>query len=503
MEIHLARDGQRFGPYPPDVLESYLKEGTVTSRDLAWSPQQQAWIPLKAVLAEFRKQAATAAKAVEAAKDQAQDLSAPSQSPSPPSEEEVQAAAARAARRRAQREAERERRAALLRKIRSPRVVGTAAVAVLGLAALIVLVKLPSHASISFTGEGFLRPDEGYVFVDPNDGWNWDVQWLPGMPSSTRNHTIAGAEEGTWRPAPGYAGSSADQLVWAPFQREADYPHVSAGLEPGTWITDPGYSLTDAATATAPYAEWRQGVRLLHMTSAERENYWTFDPGYTFAADSTIQHPKAAWSPGAYHPDHPHVYASPTEGSWSVDSGYRWLSASTSDLRTFSPRQTWEAWRLASVVDASMNDINCDSDSAIVAVLRAARDRYGAISTRDVHPSLAQNLAAVQTALDSGASTINTCFVVSHAKDGADILAAGLCMFSEKPWGECMEDSKTARDVVGVMGDVGTMPCGAKLQAFRQELNDLENERQRLQTGFRSEYDLQLDTPYRILTCRH
>ncbi|HEV7507573.1 MAG TPA: hypothetical protein VGS07_22000 [Thermoanaerobaculia bacterium] len=239
------------------------------------------------------------------------------------------------------------------------------------------------------------------------------------------------------------------------------------------------------------------------MESAKQENYWTLDPGYAFALlESTAEHPKASWSPGKRHYSYPHIYAAPTEGVWFTDPGYQWLSPGTWDLRTFSPAQTWQAWQLAADIDASTHGIDCTSDGAVLSVIEAARDRFGALDTKDVHPLLAQHFANVQSALDRGATTINTCFVVNHAKDGADLGAAALCLFSSKTWQECMDDSATARKVIGVVGELGSVPCDQALKDFGQKLDELGSERQRLQDDFRARYDLQLTRPIRLVTCR-
>ena len=273
-----------------------------------------------------------------------------------------------------------------------------------------------------------------------------------------------------------------------------------SGQESGT--SDFGYVQASWATSNTPGVIWRQGERLPHMVSAEQEDYWILDPGYDFAADSTVEYPKAAWSPGKRHPSYPHIYAAPTESQWAVDAGYQWLSSESSDLRTFSPAQTWEAWRLASDIEASTHDINCTSDSAVLAVVEAARDRLGALDLRDVHPSLSQYLAAAQTALNDGATTISTCFVVSHAEDGADLAAALFCLFSDKTWKQCMDSSATTRKVIGLAGKLGSIPCDQAAQNFWKRLGELDTEQQHLQVDFRAKSGLQLTSPVRMVTCR-
>jgi hypothetical protein len=464
MEIYLARNGQRFGPYPVEALKAYLAEGKVTAEDLAWAPDRQAWVPLKVVLEGEESPPVTA-----------------STDPSPRTD-----------------------RPPRVRVPWSPRGALLAAAGTLLIVALVVWAKLPGHASIAFTDHIFLRPDEGYAFVDPNDAWNWDVQWVPRTPSTTQAHLIAGSEPDTWIPAPGYAWpqteSASQEPAWVPLKREPGFPHVAAGLEPDTWIPDPGYALT--GSALSPSVEWRSGARLPHMTSAERESYWTLDPGYAFAVNSTAEQPRAVWSPGARHYQHPHIFADSEENSWLVDPGYKWLSSEANDLRTFSPDRTGQAWSLASDIDAATQGINCNSDGALLSVIESARDRYHALDTSDVHPSLTRHFAAMEEALSSGANTISTCLVVDNAEPAVGLVAGVLCAFSDKSWQECMEDSKPTRDLIGVAGDLGSIPCGQALQGVGTKLDELAAERQQLQQYLRAQYDLQLSSSVRLVSCR-
>jgi hypothetical protein len=46
MEIHIARDGQQFGPFPPEEVRRQLAVGTLLPTDYAWSEGATAWVPL-------------------------------------------------------------------------------------------------------------------------------------------------------------------------------------------------------------------------------------------------------------------------------------------------------------------------------------------------------------------------------------------------------------------------------------------------------------------------
>ena len=50
-KIHITRKGQQFGPYPEDIAEQYLSEGTLLETDLAWHVGAESWKPLGELLA--------------------------------------------------------------------------------------------------------------------------------------------------------------------------------------------------------------------------------------------------------------------------------------------------------------------------------------------------------------------------------------------------------------------------------------------------------------------
>ena len=46
MEIHIARDGEQFGPFPPEEVRRQLAAGTLLPTDLAWAEGAIGWVPL-------------------------------------------------------------------------------------------------------------------------------------------------------------------------------------------------------------------------------------------------------------------------------------------------------------------------------------------------------------------------------------------------------------------------------------------------------------------------
>lgn len=51
MEIHVSRNGQKFGPYKMAEVKSYLAAGNLQANDLAWYQGAAGWMPLYALLA--------------------------------------------------------------------------------------------------------------------------------------------------------------------------------------------------------------------------------------------------------------------------------------------------------------------------------------------------------------------------------------------------------------------------------------------------------------------
>jgi len=46
MQVHIDRNGERFGPYSEEDINAYLANGTLLLTDLAWHEGLPAWVPL-------------------------------------------------------------------------------------------------------------------------------------------------------------------------------------------------------------------------------------------------------------------------------------------------------------------------------------------------------------------------------------------------------------------------------------------------------------------------
>jgi hypothetical protein len=489
MEIFLLRNGQQFGPYTLEWLESFMAEGAVNPDDLAWMPGREEWVPLRLLLAELRP--APPVGDPEPVAAVTQPVEQPPHEPAPAEQPVAEAGEIPAV------EPAKLRPGLDLRT--TMRGVAAVAAGILLVTCLIMLVNVPKHASIRPDGKHVLQPHDGYTFVDENDPLKWKVQWTPGKLSTTRASMLAGETPGQWKLAPGYTSAeNGGNPVWTPAKREPEYPNVTAGNDPGTWIPDPGYQVT--GSATAPAASWRAGVRLPHMTSADRETYWQLDEGY--ALDQTVTYPTAVWSPGKRRHDNAHVYAGDAEGKFRHDEGYGWVTDEANDYRTFNIGKTATALNTAAYVDGLAVISDCQSTSRILATVESARDGYVAIATEEVHPAVAQHLSSVHSTLANGAQMINTCFVVDVAPDVIDVGAAAYCaFFSSSTFEQCAAEYEKWHDTVESAGKIGNAACRTADANLWKRLEALHQERRELHRSLGAAYQVQLAAPHYIVSC--
>jgi hypothetical protein len=515
MQVYLSRNGKQSGPYTVDQVNDFFAKRQVTRDDWAWTPGDTDWVPVPVFLAAISRRKASPSEPSSSGVDgaHAPDANTPGVlsandvhrvTDTKPAERQGTFSTGRGVSGGADQGV-----IAAPAQRRSPGRAVVVTGSILVMASILVWAVKPEHVSLKLDGSSLLRPDAGYRFVDENDMLNWRVGWSPGMLSPTKAHWVASASPGNWQPAPGYQyeehGEASSRIVWEPGRREKEFPHVAAGQAPGTWVTDAGYLLSQEATPTTPRAIWHQGVQLPHMKSAERENYWSLDSGYRIA-DLTVEPPVAVWSPGQPHDLYPHVYANNEEGQWHPGAGYAWVNSVAGDWRTFGIARTLETWRSANSIDAATQGIDCSSDFAFVAVIGDTRDRYVALDTTDVHPSLVEHIADVRDAYRDGTATINACLVASHAKEAVDGVAAVACgvstMFSNQTYDDCMARSAGIRGGVGTAGTVLSLTCQPEGEAFRKRLDQLTARRISLQNEFLSAHRIQLEPPVRMVTCR-
>ena len=50
MQVHIDRNGERYGPYSIEDINTYLANGTLLPADLAWHEGLSGWVPLNQVL---------------------------------------------------------------------------------------------------------------------------------------------------------------------------------------------------------------------------------------------------------------------------------------------------------------------------------------------------------------------------------------------------------------------------------------------------------------------
>lgn len=502
MDIFLSRNGQQFGPYALEWIESFLAEGTIGPDDLAWTAGREEWVPVSVLLAELRPQPEPQPEP----EPEPAPEPKPESEPAPPAAPEpapVQAAAPEpvhlgidpgiAATVRA--------RPGLQTHLSrlSLRGVGAVAAGVVLIVALVLFSNLPKNAKIARNGNHWLLPDDGYTFVDENDPLKWQVRWTPGKPSRVKASMLAGTEPGTWQLAPGYelpiSGPNLDP-VWKPGKRESAHPHVRAGEYPGKWIADPGWIVS--GTATAPTATWVPGVRFGHGVTAEREGRWNIDDGYSFAPDASDEDPRMVWTPGQRHSEHARVYASDEEGKWTTEAGYAWVTDKPGDFRTYSPSRTLAALQSAGYIDSGGRGVDCSSSTALLAAFDDVSGRYSQIGFNEIHPTVAQHLGAVRDNFSSGSTVIRTCFFVENAHTGTTLIAAAACAFATD-WRACMREAQQYIDVAEAAEKLGGVGCNVAWENFRTKRDELMTERYRLLKNFSGGSRI---TPPQTVTCR-
>lgn len=52
LDLHVAREGKRFGPYTEVAARNYLADGRIKADDLCWRPGMDTWLPASHVLRE-------------------------------------------------------------------------------------------------------------------------------------------------------------------------------------------------------------------------------------------------------------------------------------------------------------------------------------------------------------------------------------------------------------------------------------------------------------------
>lgn len=381
---------------------------------------------------------------------------------------------------------------------------GMLAACVVGGILALLIANVPPHVSIEPNGSSMLLPDPGYTWVAPNDAFNWQVQWTPGIHNPTLSNVLAAAEEGTWRPAPGYDWTDTatqNATVWVPNTREMEFPHVTSGEEPDSWIFDPGYVSADGWSPTTPYAIWKPGIRdhrFPHIESAAKENHWIIDPGYTFATSATREAPQVVWEPGQRRADSPHAFAAAVEGRWQLDAGYSWLNRNNpNDFRVVSPARIVDVWNAMIYADSAVSQMSCSSEEEVQVAIEAARDRYGDFYYSESHPLLEEHVRNTYAVLVGGLKALENCRAADDLGSIVDGVGALACLFADDP-DECMRKKNM---LVNGGGVVASLACQQAGRNARSEFDRITRERQDLQGNLEGAYNLRLPvTP--LVACR-
>jgi len=383
------------------------------------------------------------------------------------------------------------------------RKLGLLAACVFALILALLIANVPRHVSIEPNGSSMLLPDPGYTWVAPNDAFNWQVEWTPGIHNPTLSNVLAAAEEGSWTPAPGYAWTDTvthKETTWLPNTREKAFPHVTAGDKPDSWILDPGYVPAGDWSTVTPRAIWKPGIRndrFPHIESARAENHWIIDPGYTFTIFANAAAPQVVWNPGERRTDSSHVFAAAAEGQWQLDEGYRWLNRNLNDFRVVSPARIVDVWNEMIHADSVVSQISCSTEEAIQTAIETARDRYGVIKFSESHPLLEDHIRNTYAALASAATALQNCRTADEVGDFVGGVVTLACLFADDS-DECIRKKK----ILSAGGStVVSLACQAAGRNARSEFDRITSERQNLQGSLEAAYNLRLPvTP--LVACR-
>ncbi len=171
-----------------------------------------------------------------------------------------------------------------------------------------------------------------------DDDGEQKANWTPGKQHSVEHpHVIAGEEENTYVPAPGYRWLNDDRnnldVIWTPGKRHSvEIPHVVAGEEENTFKPAPGYRWLNDGSDLA--VVWVRGIQHSsknpYVLAGNDENTFIPAPGYRWLNDGSDL--AIVWVPGIQHSSrYPHVLAGEKENTFIPGPGYTWLNPNNSN----------------------------------------------------------------------------------------------------------------------------------------------------------------------------
>jgi hypothetical protein len=100
---------------------------------------------------------------------------------------------------------------------------------------------------VATDGQGNWTPEDGYIWVDPDDAADRRVRWSPGKFSESDPHLVAASAEGQFNPQDGYVWVNPDdaddrRVRWVPGKLSENNPHVVAARAEGEFRAQDGYT---------------------------------------------------------------------------------------------------------------------------------------------------------------------------------------------------------------------------------------------------------------------
>ncbi|MBN1417367.1 MAG: hypothetical protein JXP34_01245 [Planctomycetes bacterium] len=136
------------------------------------------------------------------------------------------------------------------------------------------------------TGPDSYEPEPGYRWADPVAKERLGVVWAPGEPHPSFAHLVAGPDDRTWVPGPGYAWVSEEKgdraVVWTPGLPHPARPNVVASRQEGTFEPSPGYEWIETGAPEDLRVRWGPGSahpECERLRASEKPDIWSLAGG--------------------------------------------------------------------------------------------------------------------------------------------------------------------------------------------------------------------------------
>ncbi len=203
----------------------------------------------------------------------------------------------------------------------------------------------PLARSHVFSGqtEGELVPEIGYDWVNPHRvPGDLMVKWVPGR-NASHPHCVAGKSPGEIRLDPGYvwASSGPVKAEWMAGLTLPGKRFLIATAEEGKWKPAPGYFWTSKDPGPDTNVAWVPGIAIgdasEHLVTGGKERSVAPAPGYDWAGTEDL---RVKWVRGLTHDLNPHLVAAAHEGYFVPESGYTWAGGGNEERSLPPPTES-------------------------------------------------------------------------------------------------------------------------------------------------------------------